>query len=90
MGQNLNLLLALIGSATSSQLVETYRLTDVEIDAAKTAGDADEFTALASVRGAITNELQARFPHVVDEWCARLDVGDDCDLLDLYLQEMNK
>ena len=90
MGEALDLLLVTINAATSQTLVDTHRLSDAPLADAARGDDVEMYNAIVTTRTAISNELQARFPHVVDEWCARLDAGGTDDLLDLYLQEMNK
>lgn len=66
-----------IAGATTPMLIATYRRTDEQ------PGPID--SALAVVRGAICNELGSRMPGVLDEWCDRLDAGEnDVDLMALF------
>lgn len=73
---------ALIAGQTTSGLIESYRLTDDLMVGAS----AQEYATLAKLRGWISEDLDRRYPGVLDAWCEALDNGEDADLMDLYEQ----
>lgn len=61
-----------IASAPTLMLIETYRRADET-----TPANAVEWSSLAAVRGAITTELEARHPGIVECWSDALDRGEE-------------
>lgn len=73
--------------ADTGALIEMYRETDRQWSGYTPA----EAAAAAGVRGAITDELEARFPGVIDAWADALDEGlPEPDLMVLFEQAAEK